>query len=154
VRRTLRLEAEEQKIQFIKEHLAYEIYMLRASYAAFHIPGLDGFFLDSMIEVFCVHARNLLEFFRDDVKGADPRTFASGYRPLSEDDETTNRIYERICAQITHLSARRTHGEPKIDTFERRKAYELIEDEIGGFFENLDRDWAARCEFSPKVSSA
>ena len=50
-------------LEFVREHLPYEIDMLRSTYLTLYQGGVDWAIRNALIESFCIHARNLLEFF-------------------------------------------------------------------------------------------
>ena len=54
-----------QKNKIISEHLPYEIDMFRYSYNGLRSSSYDQAKLNILIECFCMHARNLLDFFWD-----------------------------------------------------------------------------------------
>ena len=102
-------------------HVYYELSMLRYTYGklleAEKFIALDPTarqkaipYMNALIEAFCIHARNLYEFFQstgesDTLKA---RKFADGfYRPLPSNTER-KRIIKKIHKQIGHLSKKRT----------------------------------------------
>jgi hypothetical protein len=89
-------------------HFVYEIKMLQETYRRCWEEVSDDaedekkILNNALIESFCVHARNLIEFFQDKKFRV---TYAnSQYLPFSQvSPNTMNAIYGRLCAQITHL---------------------------------------------------
>jgi hypothetical protein len=132
-------------------HVCYELKMLRYSYGKLleveKAIALDpsarqkaGPFINVLIEAFCIHARNLDEFFqgtgdRDTLRA---RKFAdSFYRPLPRDDER-KRIIKKIHKQIAHLSKKRTSAPAeKIDIEDRAQLSSILAAEADNFTRHL-----------------
>src|SRR5271155_1963385 len=103
-----------------REHLPYEIDMLRDTYWSLVSAPPSSFDMNVLIESFSVHARSLLDFFscnnktHDDAISSD---FTSGYAPiLSIDVEPLKSIRVKLNKQVFHLTTNRTiHDAVKFD---------------------------------------
>jgi polyphosphate kinase len=91
-------------------------------------------------EVFCIHARNLDEFFQgsrraDSLKA---KTFADGkYKPLPRDKERKDLI-AKINKQIAHLTEQRTSmAAEKIGPAERARLHSILIAEADSFTRHL-----------------
>jgi hypothetical protein len=133
----------EERKKIISIHLLYEIDMLRLSHHILHggipLPLLSQAVANLAIEGFCLHARNLVDFFADNrplgSKDAVARHFtAEGYRPFKGNDVKKNGLYAKINKQIVHLTYDRTDDSRlKIGPKDREQLRGLIEDEIVEF---------------------
>jgi len=95
---------------------------------------------NAMIEAFCIHARNLNEFFlengRDDTLRASGFT-TSAYKP-PDNDQVRRSIFAKINKQISHLTeARTTVANEKIGDLEREQMYCFLFDDLRRFSEHL-----------------
>jgi len=140
-----RISAEE----FFDEHLHYEISMLRATYAYMCVGSFGDILNNALIESFCTHARNLIEFFRyKDPCDYHPVEFVTDkFRKNTQfiDDS----LFTTINEQISHISYYRT-ADPskKIDGTFRAKVIAALEAEIGRFNKHLTDHFRARWKFS------
>jgi hypothetical protein len=116
---------DKQMIDMLDEHLPYEVFMMLACHDNLYpaVRVADDFSLCVLIESFCVHARNLFEFFTMKDGGGKNYAFAKAYVPTFEafrEPETAasdrNDLYKKISAQTTHLSFARVKGEGKVRT--------------------------------------
>ena len=134
------------KARIIKEHLPYELNMLEAAFTFLHSPTYadrrrkDDVEKNMVIEVFWLHARNLIEFLAhrktNDNKGV-----------VSAEDFTTGRFYphmkmkemdELINAEITHLTyERKSSPEEKIGGYDMLRVKQTIDREIKRFEQAL-----------------
>jgi hypothetical protein len=126
------------KDDIIAEHLPYEIDMLRYAYQ--RLPDLQKKAeINVFIECFCVHARNLLDFFwdgRPEQKNyAVARQFTSGsYSPFSGKNPKADGLYGKLNDQIVHVTYGRIDiTEQKIGDEERAYLKNLIGREIDNF---------------------
>jgi hypothetical protein len=105
--------------------------MLRATLQLSSIGDGPSHVRNAFIESFCIHARNLIEFFKDKKDcDFDRRRFAKeGYR--IDKRFVGDGVLGRINGQISHLSKKRTREvSKKIDGEERRKILDCIEGEL------------------------
>jgi hypothetical protein len=126
--------AESYDKELFHHHLAYEIEMLREM----HIrtgDSNDTILENAKMESFCVHARNLIEFFQSKKKGMNAKMLTdSDYIPFKHDERMIRTIKHRISSQITHLIFERTADDSKkIDGIERAKIYNIIADALARF---------------------
>jgi hypothetical protein len=88
--------------EFFTDHLPYEINMLRVSFALLSTGVMGPALTNVLIESFCVHARNLIEFFKNkDSCDFDPRDFAIAAYQL-EKRFLRDSILPKINNQISH----------------------------------------------------
>ena len=145
-------------------HVYYELSMLRYTYGklleAEKFIALDPTarqkaipYMNALIEAFCIHARNLDEFFQstgesDTLKA---RKFADGfYRPLPSNTER-KRIIKKIHKQIGHLSKKRTSvPAEQIDTADRVKLFSILTAEADNLTQHLLPNLLAAWQYVPK----
>ncbi len=91
--------------------IPYEIGMMRALHRRLASGSLSQLCRNAEIESFHIHARNLMEFFKNDKQCAiDPRTFTSkNYR--IDGDFISKKLETKISQQIVHLTHERTDVE-------------------------------------------
>jgi hypothetical protein len=107
----------QQMIDMLDEHLPYEISMMMAMHDQAQGP-LDQLTGNVVIESFCIHARNLFEFFIKTSNGGEKNNyaFARAFVPKFVEFKDPNaksaeeRLFRKICAQISHLSFNRVKG--------------------------------------------
>jgi hypothetical protein len=136
--------------EFFTEHLAYEIGMMRDSIHALATRDkLSEFEKNAFIETFCLHARNLIEFFKQkDPCDFDPRDFTNGF-------ELNKRFIgdgalPKINKQVSHLTKGRTEDPTqKIDGQELTDVHKAIEAEIERFAPHLKPEWRERWKVGP-----
>jgi hypothetical protein len=128
----------------ISTHLPYEIDMLRYAYQRLldFVPQEEG---NAFIECFCVHARNLLDFFWDETPKrknyAVARHFTSpSYKPFEDlSPKKKNGLYGKLHDQIVHLTYGRTDdSSARIGHDARVSLRELIEREIDNFSSHIE----------------
>jgi len=130
----------------LDEHLPYEIQMLFVIHdSVYPTHQLSPIQLNVVLESFCIHARNLFEFFTRTESGKDNYAFAQAFVPKFDafhDPKVRTRkdvLYRQICAQIFHLTFNRVKGSP--DKFrtdhEVPEAKRLLELEIKEFVNKL-----------------
>jgi len=99
--------------------------------------------MNVFIEYFCVHARNLLDFFWDrqpiQKNYAVARQFTSeSYSPFGGKNPKADGVYAKLNDQIVHVTYHRTNiTEQKIGDEERAHLKNLIEREIDNFGNHL-----------------
>jgi hypothetical protein len=125
--------------EFFKVHFPYEIWMIRRSIEALSTrQQLSEFEKNALIETFCLHARNLIEFFRKkDGCEFDPRDFTTADFKLKT-AFIGNGPLQWINRQVSHLTKGRTDDPAgKINTVEMADMYRAIEAEIERFLRHL-----------------
>ncbi|MFN4014228.1 MAG: hypothetical protein ACK4JB_02750 [Reyranella sp.] len=128
----------------IREHLPYEITMLVRTYDRLikPLPGDDEFLTSVLIESFCMHARNLLEFFEKGPRNEQElaKTYTrNGYASLHPRKHS-----KELNQQVSHLiyGGRSTNKEEKIDGRWRFKILETVREELERFKEFvIDPKW-------------
>jgi hypothetical protein len=118
-------------------HLVYEIWMLREIYQRCPHAN-DKVINNALLESFCVHARNLIEFFE---KRAKIYTEAS-YLPYATSNisqKQRQKMQRRINTQISHLihDGRTANDLEKINPRERAEILNMLSAEIAEFKANL-----------------
>jgi hypothetical protein len=123
--------------KIIARHFPYEIDMLRYCFQQLNKDTPRERLMNYVLhESFCVHARNLIDFFYDDkINRPTARHFTkSDYEPFGGENPKENPIYGRLNEQINHLSWHRTEDDyDNIGPSERKELYDLIEAEIVRF---------------------
>ncbi len=131
-------------IEMFTRHLPYEMDMLRVTYLMLSTPGAKLWFteyvLNALIEAFCVHARNLFEFYsatnslKEETVAA--QHFTTNYQAFP--DGLPGRIIGKLNAQITHLSYNREDdADRKIGSDDRKRIFGLLELEMERFAAHL-----------------
>ena len=128
------------------KHVAYELDMLIYTFDKLLLVeplvprSLQAGQVNALMEVFCIHARNLDEFFQGSGRPGtlQAKTFAdSRYKPRPNDKERKNLI-SKINKQISHLTEQRTSvAEEKISTPDRARLYSILIAEVDNFTRHL-----------------
>jgi hypothetical protein len=131
-------------------HFPYELWMLEETYE--RLKGLgSGVCRNILIESFCIHARNLIEFYRgsekNDYMKAKFFTKDGIYKPKhvgDPDGEIGRELYGKLNQQIAHLTKDRT-SDPgkKIGHAAREAIFEAIQKETALFVSLMDSPLAA-----------
>jgi hypothetical protein len=111
-----------------KYDLNYEIWMLEETNKRHHD---DEVLKNALIESFCVHARNLFEFFMEEAP-----QYTQNHEPFSH--ITKNRckaILRKLNVHITHVKfqGRATNDADKINDRDRAEMLNILSDEIKAF---------------------
>ena len=116
--------------ELIGEHLSYEIKMLHETRKALRgEPVSSQVIANALMESFCLHARNLNEFFLevirpDTLKASDFAT--SDYR-RPENHEDRRALFQKINKQVHHMTTERTSvPEDKIGPADREEMYSWV----------------------------
>jgi hypothetical protein len=126
--------------QLVK-HLFYEVWMLGSTLKKLKAEEHpDRKTANALIESFCIHARNLNEFFLEN--GKDDTLKASSFatpdyrRPCNPNDR--RELFAKINKQIAHLTeARTTVEDDKIGNKERDAMYVFLYEDLGNFNRHL-----------------
>ncbi len=95
-----------------KGHLRHEIKMLACCFHRLRlIDHSDSVLRNALFESFCVHARNLFEFFEAQPGKGGARRYAPNY---SLEPNTYQRETTRLSNQITHMLKHRTSDEDEL----------------------------------------
>ncbi|WP_282949535.1 MULTISPECIES: hypothetical protein [unclassified Sphingopyxis] len=93
--------------EILGEHLPYELWMLRETDARLKSPPEDYVLRNALIEAFCIHARQLLEFF-DNKQGKHAKDFTGGNYAAAHLSGLTRSERDKLNTQIAHVTAKRT----------------------------------------------
>jgi hypothetical protein len=118
--------------------IPYEVGMMRALHRRLAAGSPSRLCRNADIESFHVHARNLMEFFKDDKQCCiDPRTFTTrDYRV--QGNFIPKKLEDKISQQIVHLTHERTDVEAdKLSDAERDQTLKCIEKQIERFEKEL-----------------
>jgi len=123
------------------EHIIYEIEMLRFAFSILRRPNLPQLMINSFLEVFAIHARNLYYFFytsiqnrsRDDVIVEDyilnKRLFKSQRTPK----EKLKIITKKTAKQVAHLTYYRVRYNKRTKPWKFYDIYLKLEKTINAF---------------------
>jgi hypothetical protein len=132
------------KEDFFTEHLPYEISMLRATYelARAQKPAAEH---NALVEAFLLHARNLIEFFKDrPACDFDPRMFTNAGYQLNK-DFVADSVVAKINRQTSHLTAKRiSNAADELGPRDWALILRALETEISRFAKALTKDYAAK----------
>ena len=133
----------------IREHLPYEIGMLRLLYGKL-LSKHGQLEANAFIESFFLHARNLVAFFRNDTDcGFDPRYFTKQDYKVAGNFAPAG-LVKKVNQQIQHLGCDRTDkGALKLGPPERAMIYDLLEKEIERFERLLESPFRLECHVAP-----
>jgi hypothetical protein len=122
-------------------HLFYEVFMLGETRRKLNErDAKDQITANALMEAFCIHARNLNEFFLengwDDTLKAS--TFATENYQRPEPTKIRQAVFAKINKQISHLTEARTAvAQEKIGPLEREQMFCVLFDELKKFSEHL-----------------
>ncbi len=150
--------SKEGLMEAFDHQLVYEVDMFYRTYNFLDVPAWSPGLANAIIESFCVHARNLIEFF--DQESATPgqarsnymgaKHFCDGYIPWTKGGPS-NDLRGRLNRQISHLTYDRTSKEEeKIGRKERAKLVELIERELEVFGGCLRKPYVEKWPFAKR----
>lgn len=131
--------------ELFEHHLPYEIGMMRYAYTVLATP-IGQLAVNVHIEAFCLHVRNLLEFFESDKKYSVGAFVAPGWKRF---DGVTSRQLSRMRSllnnQISHLAVDQRTADPvkKIGHAERQAMLVMIETELERLRHGLAPGWVA-----------
>ena len=93
--------------EIFKEHLHYEIDMLLATFVRLLAPVSDPVVANALIESFCIHGRNLDDFFLGR-RGAKAEMYANASYTPYIGGRISETLDKKLNTQIAHLSNART----------------------------------------------
>lgn len=133
------------RIEYCKDHLPYEMLMLYFTHDSLQRP-VHVLAANSFIESFCVHARNLLDFFYN-VKYADQSrlrltavhfvTSESLFAKKRKFGKEIGPLYKKLHEQIFHMGQRSSQIQGKISPAERQKLFCFIENAWTSFYPEM-----------------
>jgi hypothetical protein len=123
--------------EIFKEHLHYEIDMLLATFDRLRAPVYDPVAANALIESFCIHARNLDDFFLGR-RGAKAETYAKpSYKPY-DGGGISSTLDKKLNTQIAHLTdARTSDPTQKINPNDRLELVRTLLAEVHNFAKHL-----------------
>jgi hypothetical protein len=123
--------------------IPYEVGMMRAIHKKLVAGGLSQFCANVLIEAFHMHARNLIEYFKNDKQCAiDPRAFTRKDYTI-QGDFIPKTLESKISQQIAHLTHERTDvAKLKLGIEERQQTLDHLEKQIARFEKALEPAWA------------
>ena len=127
------------KRDVLLRHLKYELVMLNHTFQQLQMKSLPQNEVNVLIESFCLHARNLIDFFSDSHKDKGREAAAwhftkDTYRPPAK----PKGLCEKINAQILHIRYDRTSAaSEKIGTADRLALWTLVRNRVAYFLEEL-----------------
>jgi len=132
--------------EYIKEHLIYEISMLKFTRTALMQSVENEFLYFVLLESFVLHARNLIDFFiienekkhSDDVIARDFKTNSGKWLGKVENNRTfLEGIKVRANKELAHLTLKRIAGKPEEKEWPRETIYLILYDIINEFVNDL-----------------
>lgn len=135
--------------EILKTHYVYEIDMLQKTYVylANGKFALDTVAENALIELFCIHARQLIEFFAK--KSSANRFRADSYAEtnydrLRADDAPLKTLCMKLHKQIAHLDSpqeRTSDPREKIGRHERDQLLTILKEQSKDFSEKLKAEY-------------
>lgn len=148
-------------MEAFEHHVVYEVNMLRHTFNFMGIPAWSSELRNAIIESFCVHARNLIEFFSQRSKTAGQadgdyvgaKHFCNNYEPWTKGRPSSD-LTKRLNRQVAHLTYDRTsRDEDKVGGKEQLELIKLIEQEIEAFGSSLREPYKAKWPFKKDVGA-
>lgn len=129
-----------QSIDFLKQHLTYEACMLRGTYQELNNNLHNEIVKNALIESFCIHARQLIEFFSNK-QGMHAKDFTGGtYTP--KHIVQLSAVANKLNTQIAHLTKKRTESTvEKIGHLDRSRLLTALELEMHHFANLLEKQF-------------
>ena len=144
------------------KHVGYELDMLVYTFDKLLLVeqlverSLQPGQVNALIEAFCIHARNLDEFFQGSGRGDTLKAelFADGeYAPLTNDKERKD-LVRKINKQISHLTEQRTSEiKEKIGTADRAKLFYILIAEADNFTRHLQPHLRRAWKYAPGAAA-
>src|SRR5262245_2374466 len=113
--------------EIIQVHLPYELTMLCETFERIGLAS-DPIDTNSFIESFCLHARNLIDFFEND-QGAHAQDFliVGEHDLFSDSGKVAKPLKKKLNTQIAHLTMERTaDAAKKVNDADRRELLATI----------------------------
>ena len=144
---------DEKVSECFARHLPYEIDMLRELYLELLSGKYSQLLHNSHIESFLIHARNLIEFFKNkEPCDFDPRLFTDeSYEPNRQ--FINSKLLDKINEQIAHLTADRTAvASEQLGPTHWAQIKEALESEISRFEKTLKPEHNPTWKCTKRVS--
>jgi hypothetical protein len=124
------------------KHVKYEVQMLGETRRKLQDRDFnDKWTANALIEAFCVHARNLNEFFVEESWHPDTlkaSSFADDSYTLPRRTKRRRALFTKINKQISHLTTKRTSAtRHKIDGKQREAMFTLLYADLRNFDQHL-----------------
>jgi len=130
---------ETKLVEVIETHLPYEIGMLVFTAKLLetmqpgNLPENEAAVRNALIESFCIHARNLIDFLLGKRKGVRAKAVTDNYKPFAS-GRIDKALTQKIEDQIAHITLGRTSDpNEKIDGRIRAKLLRAIATELTAF---------------------
>lgn len=102
----------------LREHLPNEVKRLNDAFKRLLVHDLDRAMVDILIESFCIHAHNLIEFFLEETLTPKGRNAVAGarhyvgrsYTAFEGNNIRAEESYEKLKAQVDHIRYGREKG--------------------------------------------
>jgi hypothetical protein len=91
----------------LADALPYELMMLEQTFVRLSLPQLDGCIANALIESFCVHARQLIDFF-ENKQGVRADQFTNGTYEAAHLSSVPRSVRKKLNHQIAHITQKRT----------------------------------------------
>src|SRR5665213_2428310 len=111
----------------LRDHVSYEIDMLNETFDRLGKPVGDSVMGNALIESFCIHARNLIDFLGNEDGGLRASSYVDAQYAHAKHVGVGKALYQKLSTQIAHLGQRRTsNNQDKINTADRRTLLETV----------------------------
>lgn len=118
--------------EMLGHHLAYEFEMLQGTYSMLANDLDDKIITNALIESFCIHARQLIEFFNNK-QGRKAEEFTGGTYAAKHVGSLGD-VVKKLNTQIAHLTGERTaNSNDKIGSIDRCELLMALEQEAQNF---------------------
>ena len=135
----------------LREHLPNEVKRLNDAFKRLLVRDLDRAMVDILIESFCIHAHNLIEFFLEETltpKGrnavAGARHYVGGsYTAFEGNNIRAEASYEKLKAQVDHIRYGREKVASQLQGPELTYLKRTLDAEIKRFVASLPPQYGA-----------
>jgi hypothetical protein len=128
---------EDEKNEYIREQLTYELLMARYAYGMMSVPQ-HQLLWNALFEAFSVHVRGLYAFLKNekDQRNAEARDFNEKFKV--KDAESVRGAFDKLNRQVLHLGKRRTSDmSKKVDLPQAARILNWIEARVSDFIAEL-----------------
>ena len=128
----------------LREHLPNEVKRLNDAFKRLLVRDLDRAMVDILIESFCIHAHNLIEFFLEETLTLKGRNAVAGarhyvgrsYTAFEGNNIRAEESYEKLKAQVDHIRYVREKGASQLQGPELTYLKRTLDAEIKRFVAN------------------
>ena len=143
-------EHDQTRKEWMQEHLPYEINMLNSTHRLLDWTDvtllLNGVLINALIESYCVHARALIELFKDEDNAARSGGKLA-WKALTDNFQksgTYDEYRRKLNNQIAHLGDERTcNPADKITREDRVRLTKMLRDDLSSFKQCLKQKWSS-----------